>query len=244
MTADTSSQITLPVEGEGMRPDLLLHKAGAAEAHHPLAFALILTGLAGFLDAAAYVRFNHLYVSFMSGNSTHLGMAIADWEVSDILAILGVVLAFVAGAALGTFIADHSTKGLIVRVLGLEAMLLLLAIAASLASLPLTCVMLVSLTMGLQNVLHQAVGGIDVGRGYVTGMLFSLGQSVARLVHGRADLDHARTSLLNWLVFVVGAAVGALAIHGLSFTFCLVMGGGLIGCLFIAAWATGRKAAT
>ncbi len=67
---------------------------------HPLAFALTLTGLAGFLDAAAYVRFNHLYVSFMSGNSTHLGMSLAGWEVPDILAILGLVCAFVTAPAL------------------------------------------------------------------------------------------------------------------------------------------------
>ena len=43
--------------------------AQAIPPKHPLTLATILTVLAGFLDAAAYIELNHLYVSFMSGNS-------------------------------------------------------------------------------------------------------------------------------------------------------------------------------
>ncbi len=119
-------------------------------------------------------------------------------------------------------------------------MLLLLAIGAALAAFPLACVMMIALAMGLQNVLHQAVGGIDVGRGYVTGMLFSLGQTVARVPKGKATWANARTSLFNWLSFVVGATAGALGVHGLGFTQCLVTGTVLIAALLLVAWRTGR----
>ncbi len=208
-------------------------------ARHPLAFALVLTGLAGLLDAAAYLQFAHLYVSFMSGNSTHLGMALAERDSASLLAILGVVAAFVAGAALGTFIADRTCRHLILRVLILEAALMAVAIAAALAAHPLACVMMIALTMGIQNVLHQAVGGVDVGKGFVTGMLFHLGQSVARARDGKARLGQARISLLNWLSFVAGAAAGTLGMHALGFTACLAMSGVGILALILASWCLG-----
>ncbi|MDE1568620.1 YoaK family protein [Aquabacter sp. P-9] len=208
---------------------------------HPLAFALILTGLAGFLDAAAFVQFDHLYVSFMSGNSTHLGLTLAGWDIPRMLAVLAVICAFVAGSAAGTWIADHHEGQFSARVLALEAVLLCAAMAAALASLSLPCVMIVALTMGLQNVLHQAVCGVDVGKGFVTGMLFHLGQSLARLVSGKAKVGHVLTSLFNWLAFVAGAAAGALALPAIGFTGCLLVGAGIILALLARLWRTGRS---
>ncbi|QTL04374.1 DUF1275 domain-containing protein [Aquabacter sp. L1I39] len=200
---------------------------------HPLAFALTLTGLAGFLDAAAFVRFNHLYVSFMSGNSTHLGMAVAEGTGPVLASVLGVVGAFVAGATAGTWIADHATPRLVPRVLGLEAGLLAAATGALLGGRPLACAMLVAQAMGLQNVLHQAVGGVDVGKGFVTGMLFRLGQSLARLWSGKATGGQALTSLLNWLAFVGGAALGTRVVQGFGFSGCLLVALAVIGTLMI-----------
>lgn len=209
--------------------------ASRAPAHpsHPLPFALTLTGLAGFLDAAAFVRFNHLYVSFMSGNSTHLGMAVAEGTIPVLLAVLGVVGAFVAGATAGTWLSDRAASRLALRVLGLEAVLLVAAAGALLGARPLACAMLVALAMGLQNVLHQAVGGVDVGKGFVTGMLFRLGQSLARLRSGKATAGQALTSLLNWLAFVGGAALGTLAVHGFGFSGCLLAALAVIGALML-----------
>jgi uncharacterized membrane protein YoaK (UPF0700 family) len=203
--------------------------ASPSEARWPFAFALTLTGLAGFLDAAAFVRFNHLYVSFMSGNSTHLGIAIADLAVPDLVAVLGVISAFVAGAAVGTAVADRVGVRLIGRVLALEAALFAAAILASLPS-----VMIVALTMGIQNVLHQAVGGVDVGKGFVTGMLFRFGQSIARMAEAKLSWGSASTSLMNWLAFVGGAALGTLAIGALDFTLCLALALALVVALLVA----------
>ncbi|MCX5477445.1 DUF1275 family protein [Kaistia geumhonensis] len=214
--------------------------AARSEARWPFAFALTLTGLAGFLDAAAFVRFNHLYVSFMSGNSTHLGIAIADWAVPDLVAVLGVIAAFVAGAAVGTAVADHVGARLIGRVLALEAVLFAAALLASLASLSLPCVMIVALTMGIQNVLHQAVGGVDVGKGFVTGMLFRFGQSIARMAEAKLTWGTASTSLLNWLAFVGGAALGTLAIGALDFTACLVVALALVLAMLVVVPLRGR----
>ncbi|TDT88446.1 uncharacterized membrane protein YoaK (UPF0700 family) [Azorhizobium sp. AG788] len=244
MTSNISPQTTARSQaGAGKRVTPVRSDAGLDRAtpRHPLTFALTLTGLAGFLDAAAYVRFDHLYVSFMSGNSTHLGMTLADGAVPDMLVILGVVGAFVAGAAAGTRIADHASSGLVPRVLVLEVALLVMALGASLASWSLICLMSVAFTMGLQNVLHQAVGGVDVGKGFVTGMLFRLGQSIARVPEGRATLASALMSLLNWLAFIAGAATGALVVRRLGFTPCLGAAVALIAVMLLMARAADRK---
>lgn len=206
---------------------------------HPLLFALALTGLAGFLDAAAYVHVDHIYVSFMSGNSTHLGMSLASLAIPDIVFVLGVISAFVGGSAAGTWIADHSGERLVAGVLCVEAVLLALAIGAALTAHPRACVTIVALTMGIQNVLHQAVGGVDVGKGFVTGMLAGLGQSMARLPEGKTTLRGTLTYLVNWMAFVAGAAGGALAIHRVGFTGCLLAGAAIV--VVMLAIAIGRS---
>lgn len=50
----------------------------------PEVFATLVTAIAGFVDAVGYVQLSHLYVSFMSGNSTHLGVSMAARAWSDV----------------------------------------------------------------------------------------------------------------------------------------------------------------
>ncbi len=58
---------------------------------HPVVFATLMTAMAGFLDAVGYAQLGRLYVSFMSGNSTQLGIAIAQGH--NILLILAIIAA-------------------------------------------------------------------------------------------------------------------------------------------------------
>ncbi|RYY14025.1 MAG: DUF1275 domain-containing protein, partial [Cytophagaceae bacterium] len=46
------------------------------------AFGLVLgiVGLAGFVDAYSFIQFKELFVSFMSGNTTSLGVAVAQHD--------------------------------------------------------------------------------------------------------------------------------------------------------------------
>ena len=65
-----------------------------------------LTALAGLVDAIGYTQLSGLYLSFMSGNSTRLGVMIAHGEVPGVGACLAVIGCFVAGACVGTLLAD------------------------------------------------------------------------------------------------------------------------------------------
>lgn len=201
---------------------------------HPAVFGALLTAVAGFLDAVAYVAFSHLYVSFMSGNSIHLGMAVATLRISDIAAISGVVAAFVFGASTGTLLQDHAGVRMLPLALGIEAGLLLLAAAASSIALSTISLLPVAIAMGLQNGLHQMSGQTSVGKGFVSGELVRLGQSIARLRSRAADPTGTATLFLGWIAFVAGAAGGALLITPLGPAACLLIAAAILVTVLLA----------
>ncbi|MEK1869403.1 MAG: YoaK family protein [Ensifer adhaerens] len=176
----------------------------------PLLFASLATALAGFLDAVGYQQLNHLYVSFMSGNSTHLGMAFAAGEWADAAHAGYIIGAFVAGAFLGTLISDGASRSLRVLLLG-EIVLCVAAIALAAAGFPTHALTLIAATMGMQNVMHRDISGTDAGKSFITGSLFGLGQSLARVLTKRAKLAPACVNAVSWLSFIGGVGCGALS---------------------------------
>jgi oxalate decarboxylase len=184
-------------------------------------FATLLTAISGFLDAAAFVELNRLYVSFMSGNSTHLGMALAAAALPQALAIGAIVIAFVTGAGVGTWIADSAPSHLPASVVGAEAAILVAALLLILWDQPHISLLLAALAMGMQNVLHQVIAGADVGKSFITGALFGLGQSMARMHRSPGATRQALSNLTSWSAFVAGAAAGAATLTALGLTFCM-----------------------
>src|SRR3569833_797367 len=59
-------------------------------------FACCLSALAGFVDAIGFIQSGGFFVSFMSGNSTRLGVGIAERGLSAIAAA-GIIVCFLAG---------------------------------------------------------------------------------------------------------------------------------------------------
>lgn len=182
----------------------------------PATFAALVTAIAGFLDAVGYVQLSHLYVSFMSGNSTHLGMSIAAGVWSDVCSAALVIVAFVVGASLGTITADRAGEGRIVAVLSAECLVLLIAFGLALAGYPRAALLVVAAAMGVQNALHQLIAGADVGRSFITGTLFGLGQSLAQILVGKGCTRRAMLLASSWLSFVSGAVAGTVAFAALG----------------------------
>jgi len=54
------------------------------DSHRNIALACALSALAGYVDAIGFLHLGGLFVSFMSGNSTRLGVSLADgqWETA------------------------------------------------------------------------------------------------------------------------------------------------------------------
>lgn len=210
--------------------------SGIVHPQRPALFATLLTAISGFLDAVGYVQLNKLYVSFMSGNSTHLGTAIGTGDWPDALQVIAIVGLFVLGASIGTAIADRRPP--VLPVLGGEVLLFIVAITLARAGHDWHALALIALAMGLQNTLHQVVSGADIGKGFITGALFAVGQSIARVFRDRSELAKGAQNGFSWIAFVGGAALGTITLASIGLTAALT-----VMALFLLAMIAGVKLA-
>ncbi len=168
--------------------------------------ALGLAGLAGLVDATGFVVAGGYFTSFMSGNTTRMGVELAQRPLLALapLALIGCFLAGVIGGALiAPRVAGRRKRvllGLIAAMLGSGAGLLA-------AGLPIPFLALSAMAMGLANNVFARDGEVTVGVTYMTGALVRFGQGIAaRLADER--LDSARGYGWLWSALALGAASG------------------------------------
>jgi oxalate decarboxylase len=196
--------------------------------------ALVATFVAGLLDAVGFVQLSGLFVSFMSGNSTHLGMSLARADWAAVLAALGVVGAFSAGALGGTLAYDAASPDWRLRLVLLgELVLVLLAMGLVVLGQATAGLALVAFAMGWQNLVHRSVAGADIGRSFITGALFGLGQAGARAIRGTGPVGAVWAYGAAWLAFVIGAAAGALILMRLGLIEALAVAATLVAVLLL-----------
>jgi uncharacterized membrane protein YoaK (UPF0700 family) len=173
----------------------------------PFGLALLLAGLAGWVDAAGLAGSGGVFISFMSGNTTEFAASLIGREWSE-AGFIGLVLAlFVAGVAAGEAVESHSGRQGPSVVLGLEAMFLAAGAvlqANGIAGQPALCPLVFA--MGLQNATMHRAGGISIGLTYVTGTLVQIGRGLAGGGSG-ALLEYCAL----WISLLAGAALGTLA---------------------------------
>ena len=166
--------------------------------------------LAGFIDSIGYLGMGKIYLSFMSGNSTKLGIALFEANYGVWATTGTVILLFIAGAFVGTFITECWSKKHMTLILSVECILFLLAVILLLQSHKPYIMFPIAMAMGMQNTMHQMVAHADVGKGFVSGTLFGIGQALAKAVRGKAPASEWAVLALSWFIFVIGAALGAL----------------------------------
>ena len=175
--------------------------------------AVGLSALAGYIDAVGFLHLGGFFVSFMSGNSTRLGVGLSGAAPDALLAgmlIAAFVLGVVAGSLLGHR-AGRRRKGVVLALVAA-----LLAAAAALGpdgrpGAPLSWATLVAtLAMGAANTVFERDGDIPFGVTYMTGALVKVGQRLALALHGGPPLGWLLHAAL-WLGLVAGAAGGSLA---------------------------------
>jgi len=168
-----------------------------------------LSALAGFVDALGFMQLGGFFVSFMSGNSTRLGVGLAS--ASSAVAVAGgLIFTFVLGVMVGSWLGLRSGARRRLAVLALVSGLL--ACAATLASLGMVwpAVLAMTLAMGGENAVFDRDGEVDIGLTYMTGALVKLGQRLVTALRGGPAWRWA-TSLMLWAGLVSGAWLGALA---------------------------------
>jgi uncharacterized membrane protein YoaK (UPF0700 family) len=180
-----------------------------------VALACALSALAGYVDGIGFLHLGGLFVSFMSGNSTRMGVSLGDGNWLDAAKAFGLIALFVIGAAAGSLIVLGRGANRQPWLLLVEAALLAGAALCHTFGLPNVAIAAIVLAMGLENAVFQIEGGAGLGLTYVTGALVKAGQLIAAALTGGARWGWA-PNLMLWAALVTGALCGGLAYHWIN----------------------------
>lgn len=201
-----------------------------------LGFGLILTALAGYVDALGFIRLGGFYTSFMSGNTTQLSVHLGHGEPPGAVLPASLIAAFLLGVICGGGLSALTPPrwGTPV-ILGFETVVVAGAFstaatapAAHLASL------LLALAMGAQNAVLAHVQGFRAGTTFVTGALFSVGQKLVLALAGRGPRFGWMGDGFVWLALFVGSLGGTIAYARLAL-YALAIPVAVAGILALAA---------
>ncbi|MCX7564981.1 YoaK family protein [Sulfitobacter sp. F26169L] len=175
--------------------------------------ALLLAFIAGFMNVVGLLGFDRLAISHVSGNASMLGATMADASFPAVGQLIGILIAFVLGAAIsggllrrGALVADSRyTIALII-----EAALIFVAygllkngIAQGYFAVAAAC--------GAQNALATTYSGGIVRTTHLTGIFTDLGLMLGtRIRGGNVDGRKAALFLLITAGFLSGGMLGAL----------------------------------
>jgi uncharacterized membrane protein YoaK (UPF0700 family) len=187
--------------------------------------------LAGATDVYGVSILRDIFVSFMSGNTTMLGIALGngDWARAGLIAEC--VGLFVVGSAAGAIIdlRVHRWQKPVVAVT-VAVMLTLPCLRPAWAAAAYV------LAMGALNAAMNRVGGAAIGLTYVTGTLVKLGQGLGQALCGHPEGWRWLVHLPMWLSLLAGA-VAAVAVRTHSV-------GDALWPLPLLAWAVALGVAT
>lgn len=177
-----------------------------------LAYGLILTALAGYVDALGFIRLGGLYTSFMSGNTTQLSVALGRQDFHHAILPALLIFTFFLGAVLGGGLSVVTApRWATPVVLAFEALTVLGALSIGLTTPDLELASLfMALAMGAQNAVLVQVQGFRAGTTFVTGALFSFGQKVALALSRRGPAYGWAGDGAVWLALLAGAAAGTV----------------------------------
>jgi uncharacterized membrane protein YoaK (UPF0700 family) len=185
------------------------------DSRRDIALACALSALAGYVDGVGFLYLGGLFVSFMSGNSTRLGVSLAEGHWSNAAEAIGLIALFVTGAAAGSLIVLRRGRYRQSWVLLAEATLLAIAALAYTLGQPKLAIAAIVLAMGLENAVFQTQVGAGLGLTYVTGALVKVGQLAAVALTGGPRWSWA-PNLLLCAALVTGVVCGTLAYHRIN----------------------------
>jgi uncharacterized membrane protein YoaK (UPF0700 family) len=189
-------------------------------------FAIALAAMAGFVDAVGFLSADGYFVSFMSGNTTRLGVDLGTDVVRAVTPAF-LIAGFVAGVTGGALLSIRAGRYRKPAVLTFVAALLLAGATARALGVPVAMLAALVMAMGAINNTFQRDGEVAIGLTYMTGALVKLGQGLAGWLAGRKDTGWLSWAAL-WGGLLSGAVLGAMAQDRMP-----------MACLWIAGcWAT------
>jgi uncharacterized membrane protein YoaK (UPF0700 family) len=166
--------------------------------------------VAGIVNVVGYLGFEHQAITHLTGTTSLLGAALVRGDARAIGGLLGVVLAFVAGAMASGLIIQDSTVQLGRRygvVLSIEALLLVLAVPLFERRM-IAGALLAAAACGLQNAMASAYSGSLIRTSHVTGLFTDLGIALGHALRG---MPIARRRLALCALVICGFLAGGIA---------------------------------
>jgi uncharacterized membrane protein YoaK (UPF0700 family) len=171
--------------------------------------AACFSGVAGYVDAIGFLMTGGFFVSFMSGNSTRLGIGLAEGAPHTAFAA-ALLVTFVVGVMLGTVVGRIAKTHRRPAVLGLVTGLLASAVVLHWIGAGVFVAIPMVLAMGAENTVFAEDGEVRIGLTYMTGTLVKLGKRLTAALLG-GDRFGWVPFLLLWSGLLAGAVAGALA---------------------------------
>lgn len=172
-------------------------------------FAAALSATAGFVDAVGWLTSGGLFVSFMSGNVTKLGLGLAG-HLDNALLGAGLISSFVGGVVVGSLVGRAAGVQQRRHVLWLLTSMMTLAALVLHAGFLVPAALVLAATMGAKNTVFAEDGEVKVGLTYMTGALVRVGKRITTALHGGDRLGWV-APLLLFLSMLAGATLGGLA---------------------------------
>lgn len=149
--------------------------------------ALLLSGVAGFVDAFAYLTVYHIYTANMSGNSIGMITSAAQGKWVDAFIHAWPIFGFLVGLSMGSVILQSPPVRRLIWLLsvcvGVEIALLICFLIVGISTpIPSTIgagnlgrfallIVFPTIAMGVQNVTLRKAGGVSIFTTHVTGTL-------------------------------------------------------------------------
>jgi uncharacterized membrane protein YoaK (UPF0700 family) len=186
-----------------------------------LVVAILLSASAGAVDIIAYLRFDHVFVANMTGNTVLFASALISWQFANAIYHLLPIVAFVAGIVTARLELIQLEEGGWSRI-GFCLILIAgvwTAVAVLIPNLGGVLIPVLAFSMGAQNASFTQVEKIPVNTAFITGNLEKLGEAIAGLVRKPADRDERvklRAVGSIWIAYAFGAAIGAFAAQNMG----------------------------
>lgn len=179
-----------------------------------------LSVLAGMTDAIGFLATGD-FVSFMSGNTTRLAVAVSEDDVATLWRLSVAVICFVVGNAQGIVLARWFKRRAAPILLVVAALLGFSAMWPAESKLPAFIVAIIA--MGMLNAVVEQVNGMAIGLTYVTGALSRFGRGLGRWLMGERP-NGWRVQLVPWTGMLIGGVAGAMLEHHLGLMAMAVSG--------------------
>lgn len=206
-------------------------------------FLILFTLVTGMVDALSFLRLGEVFVANMTGNIVMLGFDIGGMKGISALTHVTALAAFVIGAAAGGKLAAAfgAHRGRLVALLAAGKISLGVGAAAVALLVPhveetsfrYALIVLLSLSMGLQNATIRRLGMPDLTTTVLTGTITVLSVDLAA---GSGLTRQQARRILSALLLFVGAAAGALLLQAGGIATVILVNLGLLACIAAGAF--------